>query len=557
MIYVLDDFFPFIEFILKKHIVIVGEPIRGEIWKLCLVFVEFCNQFNFQLPTQDFRGYIMQFNEISDDSIKLNKKIEDLSTVEFLKERIEWIGIDAVRILKSKITCYESHIGRKKKNLVTTHPKISRTLKDFIDNKSFTRVNLKCATRLNLELMLEFIDKPSAKTILGKARAREITPINDFPKVCNDHKHALVLSNIAFGRKDIQSINTNSTTTNKKSNNCNPSSMLSTGFIHRKIYQSRNLLGSETYECSLSKVHFLPMVYPHTDLALGDCSYLDTCHKIKTCRYLHYFTLNAIGKTVPKMTPTAANKVQPTTPKTISNSSSTPNITTPKTTFPIAEYSLGECFTETFREITPPQWISCDVRLLPFRVLGKFAAIISDPAWDIHMSLPYSTCKDDELLNLPMCELQDEGIIMLWVTGRSIEIGRRALTKWGYTVSNEMIWIKLNQLKRTIVTGRTGHWLNHSKEHLLVGLKGNPSWLNYKIDTDVVASNTRETSRKPDELYEIIERMVGKHARKLEIFGRMHNTRPGWLTIGSQLQGVSLSEPEVIQRYNMYMKSST
>ena len=68
--------------------------------------------------------------------------------------------------------------------------------------------------------------------------------------------------------------------------------------------------------------------------------------------------------------------------------------------------------------------------MLAFSILGKFAAIISDPAWDIHMSLPYGTCKDDELLSLPM-HVQDEGIIMLWVTGRSIEIGRRALLKWG------------------------------------------------------------------------------------------------------------------------------
>ena len=135
------------------------------------------------------------------------------------------------------------------------------------------------------------------------------------------------------------------------------------------------------------------------------------------------------------------------------------------------EYTIGDCFTESFREVLPPQWINCDVRHLPFSILGKFSAIISDPAWDIHMSLPYGTCKDDELLSLPMDELQDEGIIMLWVTGRSIEVGRRALTKWGYKIYDEMIWIKLNQLRRTIVTGRTGHWLNHSKEHLLVGLK--------------------------------------------------------------------------------------
>lgn len=109
-------------------------------------------------------------------------------------------------------------------------------------------------------------------------------------------------------------------------------------------------------------------------------------------------------------------------------------------------------------------------------------------------------------------------------------------------------------MRRTIVTGRTGHWLNHSKEHLLVGLKGDPIWINKQIDIDVVVSPTRETSRKPDEFYDIVERLVGKHSRKLEIFGRDHNTRPGWLTIGNQLQGVSLYEPELKYKYDLYIE---
>jgi N6-adenosine-specific RNA methylase IME4 len=33
----------------------------------------------------------------------------------------------------------------------------------------------------------------------------------------------------------------------------------------------------------------------------------------------------------------------------------------------------------------------------------------------------------------------------------------------------EVLWVKTNQLNKTIVTGRTGHWLNHTKETCLVG----------------------------------------------------------------------------------------
>lgn len=70
---------------------------------------------------------------------------------------------------------------------------------------------------------------------------------------------------------------------------------------------------------------------------------------------------------------------------------------------------------------------------------------------------------------------------------------------------------------------------------MLVGVKtvtdenGNlkfPSWVNRGLDTDVIVSEVRETSRKPEEVYGLIERMC-PGGRKIEIFGRKHNTRPG------------------------------
>lgn len=73
---------------------------------------------------------------------------------------------------------------------------------------------------------------------------------------------------------------------------------------------------------------------------------------------------------------------------------------------------------------------------------------------------------------------------------------------------------------------------------MLVGLKSKlsdsgdaiwPSWLNRGVDADVIVSEVRETSRKPDEVYGLIERMC-PGGRKLEIFGRRHNAKPGWVS---------------------------
>ncbi|CAJ0858099.1 15776_t:CDS:2, partial [Entrophospora sp. SA101] len=138
----------------------------------------------------------------------------------------------------------------------------------------------------------------------------------------------------------------------------------------------------------------------------------------------------------------------------------------------------------------------------------KFTVIMADPPWDIHMTLPYGTMTDDEMKAMAISELQDEGLIFLWVTGRAMELGRECLAIWGYDRADELVWIKTNQLQRLIRTGRTGHWLNHSKEHCLVGIKGNPEGLNWGLDCDVLVGEVRETSRKPDEIYGIIDRLA-------------------------------------------------
>ncbi|EGW33234.1 uncharacterized protein SPAPADRAFT_71109 [Spathaspora passalidarum NRRL Y-27907] len=521
--YTLDKFKKFVSFLLEYDTSLVLSPINGELWVVKALFVEHYRDEKTTIPyletMSDFLDFLQQFNGISGNSLKFSHDLHNfdfqLPNLNFPK--LVWINIGGLLLLQHR---FEG--GSPFPKLSTNKPK-----QDLFELLERPKINMK--QLYSHEILLErnfgiqpglldaLIRRPTARTVLSKQRAQVKTKKIPFFTVCNDSNHNHILASVGLNKKEYGQYGDNSF----------DKQTIPESIVHQRIANSKGMLSEEIYKCSFEKIHFLPIINNHTDLNLGDCSYLDTCHKMKTCRYLHYFTLN------PNSKPKGGSEPEE-----------------------YSEYTIGDCFSESFREILAPQWINCDIRYLPFSILGKFAAIISDPAWDIHMSLPYGTCKDDELLSLPMSELQDEGIIMLWVTGRSIEIGRRALLKWGYRISDEMIWVKLNQLKRTIVTGRTGHWLNHSKEHLLVGLKGNPIWLNRKIDTDVVVSGTRETSRKPDEFYDIVERLVGVHSRKLEIFGRDHNTRPGWLTIGNQLQGVSLCEPEVKRKYESYIQST-
>uniref|UniRef100_A0A182M494 mRNA m(6)A methyltransferase n=1 Tax=Anopheles culicifacies TaxID=139723 RepID=A0A182M494_9DIPT len=276
------------------------------------------------------------------------------------------------------------------------------------------------------------------------------------------------------------------------------------------------------YQCN--KLHFKKIIQNHTDETLGDCSFLNTCFHMDTCKYVHYEVDTYVGQT-PNIIPT---KLEPTDERVAGQK---------------PRHAADACAT-----LYPPQWIQCDLRFLDMTVLGKFAVVMADPPWDIHMELPYGTMSDDEMRQLGVPALQDDGLIFLWVTGRAMELGRECLKLWGYERVDELIWVKTNQLQRIIRTGRTGHWLNHGKEHCLVGMKGNPPNLNRGLDCDVIVAEVRATSHKPDEIYGIIERL-SPGTRKIELFGRPHNVQPNWITLGNQLDGIRLVDPELINSF--------
>ncbi|KAH0614203.1 uncharacterized protein H6S33_006089 [Morchella sextelata] len=201
----------------------------------------------------------------------------------------------------------------------------------------------------------------------------------------------------------------------------------------------------------------------------------------------------------------------------------------------------------------PPQWIRCDITKFDLGILGKFRAIMADPPWDIRMTLPYGTVPDQAIIDLPLGSLQDEGLFFLWCTARTIDAGHACLRAWGYRFCDEIAWVKVDHLNRLISVGRTGHWLNHTMEHCLVGIKGNPTWINKGIDMDVIVAQPRATSHKPDEIYDVIGRLVGLEARKLELFGREHNIRKGWLTLGNQLPHSHIHEKALKGAYMNYL----
>ena len=80
-----------------------------------------------------------------------------------------------------------------------------------------------------------------------------------------------------------------------------------------------------------------------------------------------------------------------------------------------------------------------------------------------------------------------------------------------------------------------------------MGVKGNQT-MNKGIDTDVIVAEVRATSHKPDEIYGVIERL-SPGTRKVELFGRPHNCQPNWMTLGNQLDGIKIIDPDISESF--------
>ncbi|ODV87723.1 hypothetical protein CANARDRAFT_181877, partial [[Candida] arabinofermentans NRRL YB-2248] len=148
-------------------------------------------------------------------------------------------------------------------NRVTVHKEL---IPESIDDIYTTTSRSK---RLNqLECLLSLT---AGSNILSREKAKMRTPVVLFYDCCEDNQHAQALiSLISFDRE---------------TNYCKLDvSALST----RVKFNPNNPIYTKLSKCVNDKIHFIPIIQPQTDSSLGDCSYLDTCHKMHSCRYVHY-----------------------------------------------------------------------------------------------------------------------------------------------------------------------------------------------------------------------------------------------------------------------------
>lgn len=185
--------------------------------------------------------------------------------------------------------------------------------------------------------------------------------------------------------------------------------------------------------------------------------------------------------------------------------------------------------------------------LLTFAGGQSFYTILADPPWRFqnrtgkmapeHRRLSrYGTMTLADILALPVAQLVTaRAHLYLWAPNALIGEGLEVMTRWGFTYKTNLIWYKVRKDGGPDRRG-VGFYFRNVTEVVLFGTRGtNVRTLTPgRTQPNMLITRKREHSRKPDELYDIIEACSpGPH---LELFAR--HQRPGWHQWGDCLQHV-------------------
>lgn len=174
--------------------------------------------------------------------------------------------------------------------------------------------------------------------------------------------------------------------------------------------------------------------------------------------------------------------------------------------------------------------------------LGKFGTILADPPWLFenrtgkmapeHKRLyRYSTMSNEEIVRLPVKDLTlPNAHLYLWVPNALIGLGLQVLEAWGFKYKTNLVWYKVRKDGGPDRRG-VGFYFRNVTELILFGVKGSMRTLQAgRTMPNIIISQKREHSRKPDQLYSVIEKC--SPGPYLELFNRV--PKDGWFCWGDQ-----------------------
>jgi N6-adenosine-specific RNA methylase IME4 len=173
----------------------------------------------------------------------------------------------------------------------------------------------------------------------------------------------------------------------------------------------------------------------------------------------------------------------------------------------------------------------------------RFCTILADPPWQFqnrtgkmapeHRRLSrYGTMPLNQIVGLPVRPLSDaRAHLYLWVPNALLPQGLSVMEAWGFTYKSNIVWHKIRKDGGSDGRG-VGFYFRNVTELLLFGVKGTNirTLAPGRRQVNLVATQKREHSRKPDEVYGIIE--ACSPGPYLELFAR--GMRAGWSVWGNQ-----------------------
>lgn len=173
----------------------------------------------------------------------------------------------------------------------------------------------------------------------------------------------------------------------------------------------------------------------------------------------------------------------------------------------------------------------------------RFHTILADPPWQFqnrtgkmapeHKRLSrYPTMTLHDICDLPVeAVVADTAHLYLWVPNALLPEGLEVMRHWGFTYKSNIIWSKIRKDGGPDRRG-VGFYFRNVTEILLFGVRGkNARTLKLgRTQENIISTQKREHSRKPDEQYPLIEGC--SPGPRLEMFAR--GPRLGWTVWGNQ-----------------------
>jgi N6-adenosine-specific RNA methylase IME4 len=174
---------------------------------------------------------------------------------------------------------------------------------------------------------------------------------------------------------------------------------------------------------------------------------------------------------------------------------------------------------------------------------SRFKTVLADPPWQFqnrtgkmapeHKRLSrYQTMPLDELRKLPVSDIADDTAhLYLWVPNALLLDGLQLLTAWGFQYKTNLVWHKVRKDGGSDGRG-VGFYFRNVTEMVLFGVRGKNArtLAPGRRQVNLLATQKREHSRKPDEAYTLIEQC--SPGPYLELFAR--GARAGWTSWGNQ-----------------------